>query len=109
MNNLSNEILQRHEFHHLVQESQVSNHFGNVIDVFANKKMKIRIISDRGNEYIEIANMSSGIVVWEDIFNLATRIVPCYVVKTGSFDEAIRLLDLLQQEKPHHGNQSACP
>lgn len=109
MNKLLTEILQRHEFHHVVQESQVSNNFGDAIDVFANKEMKIRIISDRGTNYIEIANMSSGNIVWEDIFNLAIKMVPCYVVKTGSFGEAIRLLDLLQQDEAHQDDPSGCP
>lgn len=60
------------------------------VDAFSNGNVLLRVVVDRGQRFIDIARSRTN--VWTDVFTLALKVDPTFVVKTGSFSEAVRTL-----------------
>lgn len=60
------------------------------VDAFRSGDVLLRIVVDRGQQFIDLAR--TGNDAWVDVFTLALRADPSFQVKTGSFSEAIRVL-----------------
>jgi hypothetical protein len=61
------------------------------VEAFTNGEIMFRIVFDRGQRFIDLAKTKTG--NWTDVFTLAARMSPPYQPKTGSFSEAVKLLD----------------
>ena len=80
-----------HRLTHVAAESVPLHGMGNGIDVYSLGKTKLRIVSDRGQRFIDVWCTDAG--EWKDVFTLVATLDPSFKPKTGSFTEAIQTLN----------------
>ena len=89
----NNDLIQFLKLNHFVacaEHSLPEMGMNSQVDAFSNDKILLRIVVDRGQRFIDLANPAT--VVWVDIFKLASMVDLEFHPKTGSFGEAVRVL-----------------
>lgn len=83
-------FLQHNQFVRCAENSIPDAGMSSKVDAFSAGDVLLRIIVDRGQQFIDLARTGTG--VWIDVFTVASRVDAAFQVKTGSFAEAVRVL-----------------
>lgn len=84
------EFLKMNQFSSCLEYSLSEQNMGNKVDAFCNGDVLLRIVVDRGQKFIDLTRV--GVTEWVDIFALALQVDSNFICKTGSFNEAVRVL-----------------
>lgn len=64
---------------------------GNQVELFSDGSRFLRRVTDRGRRYVDLSRTGAD-DDWRDVFSFAEQIEPGFSAKTGSFEEAVRVL-----------------
>lgn len=84
------QFLNAHEFKPCSVHSLPDQGMESRVEAFSNGRILIRVVVDRGQRFIDLANIQT--VDWKSVFDLASGLDSSYCPRTGSFSEAIRVL-----------------